>query len=227
MISLDLGCGQAKQPDTIGVDMVTLVAGRYRGQSLEVSAAVRRRQRRQHLSQRRHRAHPAIPFRSWRSCIASVATARAFISAWSTGTRSICRWIRPTCVAFHENTFDFFGGRKGRNYYTHARFEVVKVVKAWDLFWKKVTFGREKVPELPGAPSQQCADRPQFRTEGAEDRSRTACERSTTSSTSCAVPIASRASTGRKGERSRPAGAAQRSLARLRRAGLRAKISDL
>jgi uncharacterized protein YbaR (Trm112 family) len=48
--------------------------------------------------------------------------------------------VRP----FHENTFDFFGGRKGRNYYTHARFEVVKVIKGWDFYWKKWTRGNEK-----------------------------------------------------------------------------------
>lgn len=44
----------------------------------------------------------------------------------------------PTHVrAFTENSFDFWGKRKGRSYYTHARFDVVNVDYQYNALAKK------------------------------------------------------------------------------------------
>ena len=174
MISLDLGCGQAKQPDTIGVDMVTLspvdiAANLWKYPLPFADDSVDNI----YLNDVIEHIPNTIPFMEELHRICRDG-ARVYIRVvyWNT----IYMPMDPTHVrAFHENTFDFFGGRKGRNYYTHARFEVVKVVKAWDLFWKKMYVRSGKVAELPLTPSQQCADRSQFRAEGAEtDRQRPA-----------------------------------------------------
>lgn len=54
--------------------------------------------------------------------------------------------IDPThCRAIHEETFGFFGSRPGRNYYTHARFEVVECRKGWDATAKRLLFGNERL----------------------------------------------------------------------------------
>jgi uncharacterized protein YbaR (Trm112 family) len=144
VISLDLGCGQAKQPDTIGVDMVTLspvdIAANLWKYPLPFSDDSVDNI---YLNDVIEHIPNTIPFMEelHRIC-RNGARVHIRVVYWNT----IYMPMDPTHVrGFHENTFDFFGGRQGRNYYTHARFEVVKVVKAWDRFWKRVTFGSEKM----------------------------------------------------------------------------------
>jgi uncharacterized protein YbaR (Trm112 family) len=149
LISLDLGCGQEKQAGTIGVDMVTLAP-------VDIAANLWKYPLpfadncidNIYLNDVIEHIPNTIPFMEelHRICCDG---ARVYIRVvnWNT----IYMPMDPTHVRpFHENTFDFFGGRKGRNYYTHARFDVVKVVKGWDRFWKRLTFGRRKSLEFLG-----------------------------------------------------------------------------
>ncbi len=143
MISLDLGCGQEKQPNTIGVDMVMLSA-------VDIAANLWK--------------YP-LPFADnsvdniyLNDVIEHIPNTIAFMEELHRVCRDgahvsirVVNWntsympTDPTHVrAFHEDTFSFFGSRKGRNYYTSARFEVVNVGKRWDVFWQRVTFGKEK-----------------------------------------------------------------------------------
>jgi len=53
--------------------------------------------------------------------------------------------IDPThCRPIHPETFSFFGGRPGRDYYTHARFEVLSLVKGYDHRLSRWTLGSRK-----------------------------------------------------------------------------------
>ena len=149
MIALDLGCGQMKQAGTIGVDMVTLapvdIAANLWKYPLpfadnSVDAI--------YLNDVIEHIPNTIPFMEEIHRVCSDG-ARVYIRVvnWNT----IYMPMDPTHVRpFHQNTFDFFGSREGRNYYTHARFEVVKVVKGWDLWWKNLVRGKEKYLEFLG-----------------------------------------------------------------------------
>jgi uncharacterized protein YbaR (Trm112 family) len=144
LISLDLGCGQEKQAGTIGVDMVTLapvdIAANLWKYPLPFADSCAESI---YLNDVIEHIPSTIPFMEelHRICCNG---ARVYIRVvnWNT----IYMPMDPTHVRpFHENTFDFFGGRKGRNYYTHARFEVVKVVKGWAYYWKRWTWGNERL----------------------------------------------------------------------------------
>src|SRR5216684_227489 len=143
---LDLGCGIAKQPGAIGLDKI-------RTESVDVVGDLTRN----------------LPFRDsccervflndviehipntialmeeiWRVC---KPNARVHIRVVNWNSQYMA--LDPTHVrSIHPETFSFFGSRPGREYYTHARFEVVRLVKGWDRRMARWTLGSRRLLEL-------------------------------------------------------------------------------
>ncbi len=129
---LDLGCGTAKESCSIGVDRVPL-------EGVDVVADLGKfpypfadntfdvlylKDIIEHLPDTM-----AVMEEIYR-----IAKPSAKIFIRTANWNSHFTFMDPThCKAFTENSFDFFGNYEGREYYTHARFDVVRVGRQYNI----------------------------------------------------------------------------------------------
>lgn len=138
---VDIGCGATKQPGCIGVDIVPL-------QGVDVVADL---------------ADGGYPFATGtfddvylndviEHFADTVATMEEIHRICRPGARvhiRVVNWnsqysdMDPTHKRhFTEHSFDFFGAREGRSYYTHARFDVVRVRYQYNAFAQRLLQSR-------------------------------------------------------------------------------------
>jgi SAM-dependent methyltransferase len=135
MLAIDLGCGNRKADGAYGADLVALppvdVAINLKKYPLPFAADSFDRIV---LNDVIEHVPETLEFMEELHRVARPgASIEISVINWNT----IFTAMDPTHVRnFTANTFDFFGGREGRNYYTHARFEVASVVKGYDARWR-------------------------------------------------------------------------------------------
>ena len=136
-LTLDLGCGTAKTPGAVGLDVVPLegvdVVGDMSERPYPFAAdtfdAVYLNDVIEHLPNTIKTMEEM-----YRIC---KPNARVYIRVINWNSRYAA--MDPTHVTyFTERTFDFFGKRVGRSYYTRARFDVVQVRRVYNSLAKAV-----------------------------------------------------------------------------------------
>jgi SAM-dependent methyltransferase len=143
-IALDLGCGICKQPGAIGVDLrghpdvVADISGPLPFRDNCAGAA--------YLNDVIEHIPNTIALMEeiWRVCKPN-ALVHIRVVNWDSQYMA----IDPThCRPIHPETFSFFGNRPGREYYTHARFDLVRLVKGYDRRMERWTLGSHRLLEL-------------------------------------------------------------------------------
>lgn len=131
--TLDLGCGTAKTPGSVGLDVIALSGVDIVGNLSErpypfgpgTFDAIYLNDVIEHLPntiQTLEELHRILK-----------PDGRVFIRVINWNSRYAA--MDPTHICyFTEKTFDFFGKRVGRSYYTRARFDVVKVTRVYNDF---------------------------------------------------------------------------------------------